>query len=99
MNQAFEQISLAAGGSHYPTINSNLQQRFGELVVEQVLGLIQAKLDQASTEQVTVLTALREQILNTFELEWMDPDWDAQTELQKIFDEFEIGNSADDSKV
>jgi len=99
MNQAFEQISLAAGGSHYPTINPNLQQRFGELVVEQVLGLIQAKLDQSSTEQVTVLTDLREQILNTFELEWMDPDWDAQTELQKIFDEFEIGNSADDHKV
>jgi hypothetical protein len=46
-----------------------------------------------------VLTELREQILNTFELEWMDPDWDAQTELQKIFDEFEIGNSADDFKV
>ncbi len=99
MNQAFEQISLAAGGSHYPTINSNLQQRFGELVVEQVLGLIQAKLDQASTEQVTVLTELREQILNTFEMEWMDPDWDAQTELQKIFDEFEIGDHANDPKV
>lgn len=99
MNQAFEQISLAAGGSHYPTINSNLQQRFGELIVEQVLALIQAKIDQSSADQASALAELREQILNTFELEWMDPDWDAQTELQKIFDEFEIGNSADDSKV
>jgi hypothetical protein len=99
MNQAFKQISLAAGGSHYPTINSNLQQRFGELIVEQVLALIQAKLDQLSADQASALTELREQILHTFELEWMDPDWDAQTELQKIFDEFEIGNSADDQKV
>jgi hypothetical protein len=99
MNQTFEQISLAAGGSHYPTINSNLQQRFGELIVEQVLALIQAKLDQSSADQASALTELREQILNTFELEWMDPDWDAKTELQKIFDEFEIRNSADDHKV
>jgi hypothetical protein len=67
--------------------------------VEQVLALIQAKLDQSSADQASALTELREQILNTIELEWMDPDWDAKTELQKIFDEFEIGNSADDHKV
>jgi hypothetical protein len=40
----------------------------------------------------TVLSELKEDILRTFELEWMDPDWNPTAELQKIFDEFDLGN-------
>ena len=33
--ERFAEISLAAGGSHYPNVNPALQQRFGEMVVQQ----------------------------------------------------------------
>ena len=36
---------------------------------------------------------VRTQGANQVELEWMDPDWDAEAELQKIFDEFDIGRN------
>jgi hypothetical protein len=35
MNKQFKQISLMAGGSHYPSINPDLQQKFGELIVQE----------------------------------------------------------------
>lgn len=35
MNDHFKQISLMAGGSHYPSINPDLQQKFGELIVQE----------------------------------------------------------------
>lgn len=35
MNEQFKQISLMAGGSHYPSINPDLQQKFGELIIEE----------------------------------------------------------------
>jgi hypothetical protein len=35
MNERFKHLSLMAGGSHYPTINPDMQQRFGELIVEE----------------------------------------------------------------
>jgi hypothetical protein len=37
MNQRFQQLSLMAGGSHYPTVNPDLQQRFGELIVQECI--------------------------------------------------------------
>ena len=37
MNKHFKQLSLMAGGSHYPSINPDLQQRFGELIVEECI--------------------------------------------------------------
>ena len=37
MNERFKQLSLMAGGSHYPSINPDLQQRFGELIVEECI--------------------------------------------------------------
>lgn len=37
MNKIFKQLSLEAGGSHYPTINPDLQQRFGELIVKECI--------------------------------------------------------------
>jgi hypothetical protein len=33
MNQTLYQFSLAAGGSHYPSINPKLQQAFAELII------------------------------------------------------------------
>jgi hypothetical protein len=33
--ERFAELSLAAGGSHYPNVNAALQQRFGEMVVQQ----------------------------------------------------------------
>jgi hypothetical protein len=37
MNERFKQLSLEAGGSHYPTINPQMQQRFAELIVKEML--------------------------------------------------------------
>lgn len=93
MNKIFEQISLAAGGSHYPTINPDLQQKFGELIVQQVIDCIQRKINNsASPLEATALSELQEEILAALGLEWMDPAWDPEAELQKIFDEFDLGN-------
>jgi hypothetical protein len=39
MNERFKQLSLEAGGSHYPTINPQMQQRFGELIVEECIAI------------------------------------------------------------
>lgn len=94
MNKIFEKISLAAGGSHYPTINPDLQQKFGELIVQQITDQIQRRIHNSQSPlEATVLSELQDEILRSFELEWMDSDWDAQAELQKIFDEFDIGNA------
>jgi hypothetical protein len=39
MNERFKQLSLEAGGSHYPTINPQMQQRFGELIVAECIAI------------------------------------------------------------
>ena len=87
MNSKFAAISLAVGGSHYPTVNSALQQQFGETVVRQVLDRIAQALGQAD-EQATVadvLTALDRTIREDFGM----PEWNPHDELQRIFDGFE----------
>jgi hypothetical protein len=35
MNERIRELSLAAGGSHYPSIMPELQQRFAELIVQE----------------------------------------------------------------
>ena len=35
-----KRISLMAGGSHYPDINPELQQQFGDLVIDEALYVI-----------------------------------------------------------
>jgi hypothetical protein len=35
MNERIRELSLAAGGSHYPSINPEIQQRFAELIVQE----------------------------------------------------------------
>ena len=39
MNEKFKQFSLEAGGSHYPTINPQLQQRYGELILQECIAI------------------------------------------------------------
>ena len=94
MNEKFAEISLAVGGSHYPTVNAHLQQQFGEAIVKQILARIeqefQAAEDQGEMYALATLQALAIQILDDFDME-VEEDWDAAAELQKIFDEFDIG--------
>jgi len=45
MNEKFKQLSLMAGGSHYPTINPQLQQKFAELVIAETLQAVRAGLE------------------------------------------------------
>jgi hypothetical protein len=45
MNEKFKQLSLMAGGSHYPSVNPQLQQRFAELVIAETLQAVRAGLE------------------------------------------------------
>lgn len=94
MNKKFAQISLAVGGSHYPTVNAHLQQQFGEAIVKQMLARIEHEIELAYNQNepyaAATLEALAIQILDDFDME-IEEDWDAAAELQKIFDEFDIG--------
>ena len=35
MNEVLKRLSLLAGGSHYPTINPDMQAKFAELIVRE----------------------------------------------------------------
>jgi hypothetical protein len=76
MNQQFKQISLAVGGSHYPSINPQLQQRFGEEVVKRIVNRIENEIDIAFNQNevyaTATLQALVIEILNDFDLEIFD---------------------------
>ena len=45
MNEIFKKLSLEAGGSHYPDINPQLQQKFAELVIRDTLQAARAGLE------------------------------------------------------
>lgn len=62
MNKLIKGLSLAAGGSHYPTINPHLQRRFAELIVEHIVRRINNEIDLA-TEQEQVYAAGALQVL------------------------------------
>ena len=98
MNETFKQLSLLAGGSHYPTINPNLQQQFGELIVRKIVERIEAEMnlawDQNETYAGATLSALVLTILDDFDMAMPDDDWDAEEELQKIVDEFDQNSKA-----
>ena len=40
MNDKLKQLSLMAGGSHYPIINPQLQQKFAELIIQECIEVI-----------------------------------------------------------
>lgn len=48
MNEVLQHLSLMAGGSHYPTINPAMQQRFAELIVQAVFDRIESEGHQVS---------------------------------------------------
>jgi hypothetical protein len=100
MNEKFKEFSLLAGGSHYPTVNSNLQQKFGEEIIKHVMHFIEREIvvayEQKENWTAATLEALALEILNEFDMEIdskddieVDENWDAEAELQKIIDEFE----------
>lgn len=95
MNERFKQLSLMAGGSHYPTVNPDLQQRFGELIVLRMIEMLDKEIELAyEVEDVATaatLQALSLSILAEFDMEVPEDDWDAEGELQKIMDEFDMG--------
>lgn len=76
MNKKFAEISLAVGGSHYPSINPQLQQRFGEEVVKRIVNRIENEIDIAFNQNevyaTATLQALVIEILNDFDLEIFD---------------------------
>ena len=45
-----QRLSLLAGGSHYPNINPELQQKFGNLVVDEALYVIDMLPESATLE-------------------------------------------------
>lgn len=99
MNERFKHLSLMAGGAHYPTVNPALQQKFGESIVLHCLERMEQEIAHAyEVEDIATaatLQALALTILDDFDMEVPeDDDWDAEGELQKIIDEFDLpGNS------
>jgi hypothetical protein len=47
MNAVLQNLSLLAGGSHYPTVNPAMQQRFAELIVDQCCDLLRDRVEVA----------------------------------------------------
>lgn len=47
MNEILKKLSLDAGGSHYPSINPQLQQKFAELVIEECIDILNQRNDHA----------------------------------------------------
>lgn len=37
MNKKLEELSLQAGGSHYPSINTAMQEKFAELIINECI--------------------------------------------------------------
>lgn len=94
MNEKFKEFSLLAGGSHYPSINPNFQQQFGELIIQRIIEMLDQEIEHAyeveDINTASTLQALALSILDEFDIELpQDPDWDPAVELQKIIDEFE----------
>lgn len=103
MNEIFRELSLLAGGSHYPTVNPKMQQQFGESIVLKILERIEGEIALAyEAEDIATgatLQALTLQILKDFDMEMpVQDDWDAEAELQKIFDEFDLPSDANKTK-
>jgi len=73
MNKHFAEISLAVGGSHYPTVNAHLQQRFGEMVVKRIVNRIENEIgiafDHDEVYAAATLQALVIEILDDFDME------------------------------
>jgi len=61
MNERFKQLSLMAGGSHYPSINPDLQQLFGELIIKECIQeLLKWKSEPFPFDESTAVWILRQ---------------------------------------
>jgi len=70
MNAKIHAISLAVGGSFYPTVNSELQQKFGETIVLQILDrIVQTQNSVRDPAVRTVLDQLCDQITKDFDID------------------------------
>ena len=76
MRKTFKELSLLAGGAHYPTINPNMQQQFGELIVRRIVERIEQEADLAYKQDQpyagATLNALLLEILDDFDMEISD---------------------------
>lgn len=54
MNEIFKKLSLEAGGSHYPSINPQLQQKFAELVIAETLRAARAGIEYGPSMEEAV---------------------------------------------
>jgi len=46
MHPTLHNFSLQAGGSHYPSINPNMQQAFGNMIIEECIRLAEQEEDR-----------------------------------------------------
>lgn len=51
MRESFKSLSLMAGGSHYPGINSELQDAFGRMIVEQCIKICRIVAERIDSER------------------------------------------------
>jgi hypothetical protein len=49
MKQKFKEIALQAGGSHYPDVGGDLLEKFGEMVVQECIDIIEGGDYRSST--------------------------------------------------
>ena len=42
-SQIFKNLSLMAGGSHYPSVNPRLQEQYGQLIVNECIKILQER--------------------------------------------------------
>lgn len=40
MNEKLKELSLQAGGTHYPSINSNMQEQFARLIIDECINAV-----------------------------------------------------------
>lgn len=62
MNKKLHELSLQAGGSHYPSINSDLQEKFAKLIINEcIAAVLQTQVRAATTYDRDVGLATVEQ--------------------------------------
>lgn len=49
MKKVFEEIALEVGGSHYPAVGGNLLEKFGEMVVQKCIDVLESGDYRATT--------------------------------------------------
>lgn len=73
MNDTFKKFSVLAGGSSYPTVNPELQQQFGQAIVQHIVSRLEEEANLALEQRqghtwATLLTVIME-IQNRFGIE------------------------------